>query len=57
VRSDLTALLEDADRKIATLFVSELLEADRCAEARGARPDDDHVISHRFALHILPEHC
>jgi hypothetical protein len=50
VRSDLGALLDDADAEVLALLGAELLQADRGREARGARADHDHVVLHRFAF-------
>ncbi len=51
MRADLGALLEDADRDLATPGLGPLLEADRRGEPRRAGADDDHVVFHKLAFH------
>jgi hypothetical protein len=53
VSADFRALFEDADRKLAALFLGELLEADARGKAGGSRADDHHIISHRLAFRHL----
>ena len=54
VGADLASLFENAHRKLTLGLIGQLLEADRRAQPGGAGADDDHVIGHGFALHILP---
>ena len=51
MRADLGTLLEKAHRDIPSLYVGELLQADRGGEAGGTDPDDHVVVLHHFAGH------
>ena len=48
MRADFRSLFQDADAQFVPGLAGQLLQADGGRQARGASPDDNHVINHRL---------